>query len=107
MNIRFEYLYRDSGNFKKWGDVVFSNIDNITSETAMKEIFKYLDEGLYFKAEDIEVDDLHFDEFNPLLDHYWHEFHGCAETEDDVTDVQYRDIKTIISKLKSTIMENT
>lgn len=107
MNIRFEYLYRDAGNFKKWYDIVFSNIDNITSEAATKEICKYLDEGLYFKVEDIEVNDLHFDEFNPLLDHDWHEFHSCTETEDDETDIQHRDIKTIISKLKSISMKNT
>jgi hypothetical protein len=28
MNIRFEYLYRDAGNFKKWGEVIFSNKNN-------------------------------------------------------------------------------
>jgi len=99
MNIRFEYLYRDSGNFKKWNDIVFSNFDNITAETATKEICNYLDEGLYFRIEDIDVNDLHFDKFNPLIDHHWHEFHSCSETEDEVNDVHHRDIKSIISKL--------
>lgn len=27
MNIRFEYLYRDHGNLKNWGEIVFSNND--------------------------------------------------------------------------------
>ena len=25
MNIRMDYLYRDAGNYKNWGEVVFSN----------------------------------------------------------------------------------
>jgi len=29
MNILFEYLYRDAGNNKKWGEVVFHNKENI------------------------------------------------------------------------------
>ena len=29
MNVRFEYLYRDAGNFKNWGELVFSNPHNI------------------------------------------------------------------------------
>jgi hypothetical protein len=98
MNIRLEYLYRDSGNFKKWNDIVFSNCDKISAEIAIEEIRNNLEEGLYFRAEDIGVNDLHFDEFNPLLDHHWHEFHSCSETEDEVTDIQHRDIKSIISK---------
>ncbi len=29
MNIAFEYLYRDAGNYKNWNTVVFSNRDAV------------------------------------------------------------------------------
>jgi len=31
MNVRFEYLYRDEGNFKNWGEIVFFNPRNINA----------------------------------------------------------------------------
>lgn len=106
MNMRFVYLYRDSGNFKKWGDVVFSNEDDIEEEIVMKRIIDNLEEGLYFRSEDLQVADLHFEEFNPLIDHHWHEFHCCSITTDAITDCFHRDIKSIIAKLVSLNMNN-
>jgi hypothetical protein len=35
MSVRFEYLYRDAGNFKNWGEVVFFNPLNINAVLAM------------------------------------------------------------------------
>jgi hypothetical protein len=29
-NIKFNYLYRDGGNFKSWGKVIFSNPEKLT-----------------------------------------------------------------------------
>ena len=29
-NIKFNYLYRDASNFKKWGSVVFANPDSFS-----------------------------------------------------------------------------
>lgn len=47
-NIKFSYLYRDAGNYKKWADVVFSNPDGSTPEEvteALKDAF--LQDGLF------------------------------------------------------------
>jgi hypothetical protein len=99
MNISFEYLYRDSGNFKNWSFIVFSNREKIPIEIAIKQIIANLDEGLYFKAEDLSVTDLHFEEFNPTLDHHWLEFSCCSATTDQITDIYQRDIQEIIKKL--------
>jgi len=38
MNIRFEYLYRDAGNFKNWGEIIFSNKNNYDADYLEKQV---------------------------------------------------------------------
>lgn len=99
MNLHFEYLYRDGGNFKNWGYVIFSNKQNIPIVIVSEKIIELLDEGLYFKVDDLNIPDLHFNEFNQSIDHTWHEFYGCSATNDSITDCNQRDIQTIIDRL--------
>jgi len=40
MNVRFEYLYRDAGNFKNWGEIVFFNPLNINAVLAAAMVKK-------------------------------------------------------------------
>lgn len=65
MNVRFEYLYRDAGNFKNWGEVVFANPRNICADhvAAMAEKALRID-NLYFVASEVNVPDLHFAELS-------------------------------------------
>lgn len=100
MNVRFEYLYRDAGNFKNWGEVVFSNASNFTVDhvTAMAEHF--LIERTYFVASKADVPDLHFSEYNEKLDHDWHEVHAFQVTDDAPTDPQQRDVEKFIESLQ-------
>ncbi len=47
-NIKFSYLYRDGGNYKKWADVVFSNPDGLTPEAVTKALEDaFLQDGLF------------------------------------------------------------
>lgn len=100
MNVRFEYLYRDAGNFKNWGEIVFSNARNFNVDhvTAMAE--RVLIESTYFVASQADVPDLHFDEYNEKLDHGWHEFHAFQGTDDATTDLQKRDVEKFIESLQ-------
>jgi len=74
MNIRFEYLYRDAGNFKKWGDIVFSNPHNIDIHFATLIAEKVLIDKTYFVAIKAYIPDLHFIDYVAEIDHDWHEF---------------------------------
>lgn len=100
MNIRFEYLYRDAGNFKNWGDVIFSNPRNLSADLIASMAEKVLIEQLYFVARKAGVPDRHFNEYNEELDHGWHEVSAFQPTDDVPNDPQGRDIEEFIKSLR-------
>ncbi|MGZ8190001.1 MAG: hypothetical protein ACXWTS_02080 [Methylococcaceae bacterium] len=69
MNVRFEYLYRDAGNFKNWGEIIFANPNNIEIDFITKKAEDALIERLYFVASKADIPDLHFEQYNRQLDH--------------------------------------
>jgi hypothetical protein len=100
MNVRFEYLYRDAGNFKRWGDVVFANpcetcLETIT--TMAHEVF--LVDPAYFVASALGVPDLYFEPHIEALDHGWHEAFAFHFTDAPPNDFQERNIETFIEIL--------
>ena len=101
MNIRFEYLYRDAGNFKKWGDVVFSNPRGITPEAATKMAEEALIDSNYFAATKAGVPDLHFPDYNEQLDHGLHEMHGFFPTNETPTDREDRTVEEFVRSFRA------
>ena len=79
MAIVFEYLYRDGGNFKNWGEVSFKNEHALGVEEIDAQIRESLIDGMYFSAEKVGVPTLYFDERKDELDHEWHEFDRVRE----------------------------
>lgn len=107
MNIRFEYLYRDAGNFKNWGEVVFSNPHNVPADTiasivnqALIDHIFFIDR-IFFVAANVGVPDLHFSKHIEKLDHDWHEVHAFQPTDDPPNDVRNRDIEAFVESLRS------
>lgn len=80
MNILLEYLYRDAGNNKKWGNVVFSNKFNLDFFYLEKEIKDSLIDSEFFVAEDVGLPPLLFDHHDTQLDHGWHEYSSITKT---------------------------
>jgi hypothetical protein len=105
MNIRFEYLYRDAGNYKLRDDVVFANRNNLTADALTEDIRKALISQEFFVAEDVGIPPLRFDRYIASMDHGWHEFHVLTETTDEPTDPDNRDISDLISALRSVLQE--
>jgi hypothetical protein len=105
MNIRFEYLYRDAGNFKNWGEVVFSNPNEVPADAAALMAEKVLIDHAYFVAGRAGVPDLHFSECNEELDHSWHEAHAFLSTDEQPTDAWTRNIEEFIESLRSASIE--
>lgn len=99
MNIRMDYLYRDAGNYKNWGDVVFSNPSNLPLQRVEEMLGDALLEGLYFNAGSAGLPDLHFTEGSRALDHDWHELHGLAETQESVSNSERECIEQWIEGL--------
>jgi hypothetical protein len=100
MNIRFEYLYRDAGNFKNWGEIVFSNPHNLNADFVSTMAEKILIDGAYFVASKAGVLDLHVETYDEDLDHGWHEFYSFQSTDEAPNDPQERNVEEFIESLQ-------
>jgi hypothetical protein len=96
MNIRFEYLYRDAGNYKRWGEVNFSNPSRLGSPKVESLIRQSLIDGHYLVPSDVDLPDLYSEKFDPELDHTWHEYSCVEETEAPPNDAEGRTIEEFI-----------
>ncbi|MEN0056933.1 MAG: hypothetical protein AAGC65_24855 [Mucilaginibacter sp.] len=81
-NIKFSYLYRDGGNYKKFNSVIFSNPYNIKLSEVERLIQFNLIDGLWFYADKWRVPDIHFDTWNNEADHTFHEFEEVIYTNE-------------------------
>ncbi len=100
MNIRFKYLYRDAGNFKNWGEVVFSNPHDVPADVITSMADRVLIDRTYFVAAKADIPDLHFAEYNKDLDHDWHEVNAFQPTDDPPNDVKDRKIEEFVESLR-------
>ncbi|MBI2289826.1 MAG: hypothetical protein HYU73_05710 [Betaproteobacteria bacterium] len=100
MNVRFEYLYRDSGNFKNWGEVVFSNPRGVPANIVGAMAEQVLIDRTFFSAAKADVPDLHFADHNEDLDHGWHETHAFLPTDEPSNDVRNRNIEEFVESLR-------
>lgn len=74
MNIRFSYLYRDAGNFKNFGEAIFSNPNETSLEDLSARVKLALLDEMYFDAYAVGLPELFFEDYDDELDHDWHEF---------------------------------
>jgi hypothetical protein len=96
-NIQFNYLYRDAGNFKKFGSVVFANPDNLSVKEIGEKISENLIDFSYFRPDSIGIPPLFFEKYIEALDHSWNEFENVESTMQPATDE--RTITQFIEKL--------
>ncbi|WP_289053373.1 hypothetical protein [Carboxylicivirga marina] len=84
-NIKFEYLYRDEGNYKTYGEVIFSNPKQLSVEYITQRIESNLIEGSWFEPNKWNIPRFSFHQHNPfgIYDLLWYEFDclsQCHET---------------------------
>jgi hypothetical protein len=100
-NVQFNYLYRDGGNYKKFGRVVFANPEGLNLEALEIELRQALWENDLFIAIQIRVpevfvysgDKLSFD------DHCFHEFGSLLETEEIANDAHNRSSSEFLAEV--------
>lgn len=100
MQIQFNYLYRDAGNFKQFGSVAFDNKECVPTEVLEEQFRKMLIDGQYFVAANIGVPNLWVYAYDAVLDHEWHEFEGLEAANFSRKDEDLRDISTLLDKLR-------
>ena len=101
-NIRFAYMYRDAGNYKLHGEVIFSNEKQIAVDEIRKQIHSFLSDGLFFIARQVHVEERFFDVVSHD-DHPWHEVVTVEATSDPTFDPvpeHKRDIAEFLADLE-------
>ena len=99
MNIQFDCLYRDAGNNKQTGAIIFSGEKVANLDEVAQEIQKHLIDDAFFVASEIGVPPLSFDSYDVNLDHEWHEFIGVSWTDTPTTVADDFDIDNCIKLL--------
>lgn len=85
LNINFNYLYRDAGNFKQFGSVIFPNPNNLSVVEVDNILRSRLIDEEYFHHTKFGVPSLFFKKRN-VDDHNWHEYENIEVTDKNPTD---------------------
>ena len=96
-NLQFNYLYRDAGNYKKYGSVVFSNPDKLSLSAIEAQIKETLIDGEFFEPFKLNIPAIHAYPHSEL-DHDWYTFEEVQQTEEQATD--NRTISEFLNELK-------
>jgi hypothetical protein len=101
-NIKFTYLYRDAGNYKKWSEVVFANPEKLALETTAKALRgAFLQDGLFI-AHQVRLPEAFFYTEGDATsdDHCFHEFDSVKASLEAPNDLYSRSITLFISEVK-------
>lgn len=96
-NISFQYLHRDEGNYKSFGEIVFSNKESLTPEKAERIIRKKLIDSEFFYPAEIGIP-LFLEHTSSLYFSDWYEFEKFSYTTAEPTDS--RDLRIFLSQFK-------
>jgi hypothetical protein len=97
-SVEFFYLYRDGGNYKKCGKVIFSNPDGIDTELVARDLRQaFLEDGLFI-ASQIRVPEvfLYVDYGFSSDDHCYHEFGDVRPTASGADDAHRRSVSQFL-----------
>lgn len=101
--IRFNYLHRDSGNWKKFGSKLFSNPEQLSLEDIEQKARQNLIDQEYFYPDQVGIKKFRF--HRHLDDYSWYEFES-VEVLDNI-DPPIKELKSIndflllLEKMKS------
>jgi hypothetical protein len=100
-NVAFVYLYRDGGNHKKWGRVVFSDPDRLIDDSVEEKLrLAFLQDGMFIALQ-IRVPEMFLYASGKFSfdDHCYHEFDSVRATLDVVDDALGRSITQFLAEV--------
>lgn len=103
MNVQFEYRYRDLGNFKRYGSVVFGNRNDLPTDNINRLLLELTGSDETFVASRLGIPEMFFPDFpySPSLDWEMHEYCGVSQTDLPINDAQGRDIMDLLSQMRA------
>ena len=81
-NIKFNYLYRDGGNYKKFNSIIFENEESSSLEELELLIKSKLIDGEWFYADQWKIPEIFLSTFDFKIDPTWHEFESVEYTDE-------------------------
>ena len=101
-NIKFNYLYRDAGNYKEFGNVIFSNPDLLTLHKLAMPLAETFSSERLFIAHQIRVPEVFlYTQGNATSDdHCFHEFDCVEETLEGPNDRHFRSIVEFLVEIQ-------
>jgi hypothetical protein len=102
-NVKFRYLYRDAGNYKKRGRVIFSNREGLNIDLATKKLLQvFLPDGLFI-ARQARVPEVFLYRDGKFTDddHCYHEFDALEPTDEAANDEQRRSLTEFLDEVAS------
>ncbi len=103
MNVKFNYLCRDEGNYKDWGSVIFYNEDDLDIMDSEQTIREYLDGKDFFIAYELDLPNLGFSQdTSSIMDkNRFYEFDCLELTNELPDDRKYRTFPQFLEVLKN------
>ncbi len=100
--IKFNYLYRDAGNYKSWGDILFLNPDGFDLEEIDKRLKMAFDQETLFVAHQINVPEvfLYAEQTLNDNDHCFHEYDSVDLTTRLNSRTDGRSIKQFLEQVE-------
>ena len=101
-NIQFSYLYRDGSNYKRRGQVVFSNPDRLPNDFIEEELRQAFLPDRLFIAGQIRLPNvfLYMDGPFSFNDHCYHEFDLTSPTSETPNDMHRRSITEFVAEAR-------
>jgi len=101
-NLKFSYLYRDAGNYKKRGSVVFSNPDNLSPKSVEEAVRKLLPQDCVFVASQVRLPEcfLYAEGRAGSDDHCFHEFDQIESTRELTDDRHNRSVGQFVREIE-------
>lgn len=99
---KFTYLYRDAGNSKAWGEVLFSNRNELSLTDIDTRLRKAFDMGCLFIADQIQIPEIFLYANGDVIaeDHCFHELYSIELSTDRPTDVNQRSIGFFVEQVE-------
>jgi hypothetical protein len=101
--IKFNYLYHDGSNYKKWVDVIFYNHEGLSAEAVATDLHNAcLPDGLFI-AHQVRIPEafLWLEDRLDADDHCFHEFAGVESTSEAPNDVHSRSIREFVAEVQT------
>ena len=100
-NIKFNYLYRDASNYKKWADIVFANPYHLSLSAASRAIRNVLWPEDLFVANQIRVPEVFLFAKGDISsdDHCFHEYYGVEKSAQTPSDKYGRTASEFVAEI--------